>query len=222
MNPDTRAVWTREEIRATLKRILADSLGVDQAAVTGESSLVRDLGAESIDFLDIGFTCQQEFGVDLPARLIQERILDWRGLGVLARVIGERYGLAVPPEELRTIAPSTAGAVVRYLRDVRGLRLAGDEERDLAMALARRLLQEFSGMGLALSDLAPETLGGYLVENLHSPAAADEVLNRFTVGALGTYLADQLRAAGRLAEASGSGEPASASEPRRSLSPRMD
>ena len=76
--------------------------GVDEATITDQAALVRDLGAESIDFLDISFKCQQTFGVDLPARLIQDRLIEWRDLGVLARVVERRYGVVVTPEELRT------------------------------------------------------------------------------------------------------------------------
>lgn len=199
MQADTMKIWTRAEIRASLAKILVESLGLDEASVTDEASLVRDLGAESIDFLDISFKCQQTFGVDLPSRLIQDKILEWRGLGVLARVIADRYSLALSPEELRTIAPSTVTTVLQHLDAKHGVvRSAGDEEA-LALALAARLLDELGGMGLDLTGLEPGRLARYFLENLHSPAAMDEVLARFTVCALGDYLAAQLAAASRLA-----------------------
>ena len=68
MEPDTTKIWTRAEFSVSVGKILVESLGVDEANVTTEAALVRDLGAESIDFLDISFKCQQTFGVDLPAR----------------------------------------------------------------------------------------------------------------------------------------------------------
>ena len=190
---------TNDEIFEKVRVTLVDALGVDDDEVTPEARLTTDLGAESIDFLDISFKCQQTFGVDLPSRLIQDKILEWRGLGVLARVIADRYGLALSPEELRTIAPSTVTTVLQHLDAKHGVaRSAGDEEA-LALALAERLLDELGGMGLDLTGLAPGRLARYLLENLHSPAAMDEVLNRFTVCALGDYLAARLAAASRLA-----------------------
>ncbi len=96
MQPDTTKIWTAAEIRASVGKILAESLGADEAAITDGASLVRDLGTESIDFLDISFKCQQTFGVDLPARLIQEQVVEWRGLGVLSKVVQDQYGLSVP------------------------------------------------------------------------------------------------------------------------------
>ena len=199
MQPDTTKIWTRAEIRVNVGKILVESLGVDEATVIDQAALVRDLGAESIDFLDISFKCQQTFGVDLPARLIQDRLIEWRDLGVLAKVVEKRYGLAVTPEELRTIAPATVAAVLQHLGNKHGIeRVAGDEPA-LAGLLAERLLGELDGMGLDLSDLSPASLSDHLLDNLHSPVAVEEVMNRFTVRALADYIAAQLGGVSRLA-----------------------
>ena len=198
MQPDTTKIWTPSEIRVSVGKILAESLGADEATVTDGASLVRDLGAESIDFLDISFKCQQTFGVDLPARLIQDQIVEWRGLGVLAKVVQDRYGVAVSAEDLRTIAPATVAAVLEYLGAKLGVARREGDDRELAGALAGRLLSELDGMGLDLSGLKPETLVEHLLENLHSPAVMDEVLHRFTVQALADYLAGQLAKVSRL------------------------
>jgi len=53
---------TRDEIYAKVRTALVDALGVDEDEVTPASSLTRDLGAESIDFLDISFRLEQVFG----------------------------------------------------------------------------------------------------------------------------------------------------------------
>lgn len=71
--------WTREEVEATLRSILVESLGVAEAEVVPSASLVRDLGTESIDFLDMGFKIQQAFGVNLETAEIRNRIVAWGG-----------------------------------------------------------------------------------------------------------------------------------------------
>ena len=180
-------------------KILVESLGVDEATVTDPAALVRDLGAESIDFLDISFKCQQTFGVDLPARLIQDRLIEWRDLGVLAKVVEGRYGVVVAPEELRTIAPAAVAAVLQHLGNKHGVDRAAGDEGALAASLAERLLAELDGMGLDLSDLSPVALSAHLLDNLHSPVAVEEVMNRFTVRALADYIAGQLGSVSRLA-----------------------
>lgn len=52
---------TRDEIFDKVRDVLVDALAVDEDDVTPQASLTRDLGAESIDFLDIVFKLEQEF-----------------------------------------------------------------------------------------------------------------------------------------------------------------
>lgn len=199
VDPGTTA-WTRAAVRAELGGILAEALGVDPSAVLDEAALVRDLGAESIDFLDVSFRCQQVFGVEVPARLIQEHVVEWRDLRMLARVVAERYGVQVSAEELRGVAPATVAAVLTHLAARHGVTRAAGDETALALALARHLLARLDGLALDLTGLTPETLAPRLEQNLHAPEVMSALLDRFTVGALARYLADRLAAAGRLAE----------------------
>lgn len=199
MQPDTTKIWTPSEVRAAVGKITVESLGVDEATVTDQAALVRDLGAESIDFLDMSFKCQQTFGIDLPVRLIQERRVEWRDLAVLARVLESRDGIPVAAEELRTVAPATIAAILEHLAAKHDLRREEGDENQIAHALAQRMLADLDGTGLDLSDLTVERFAGYLLENLHAPAAADEVMNRFTVRAVTNYIVKELAAASRLA-----------------------
>src|SRR3989441_6567072 len=138
MQPDTTKIWTPSEVRVSIGKIIVESLGVDEAAVTDDAALIRDLGAESIDFLDMSFKCQQTFGVDLPVRLVQDRRIEWRDLSVLAKGIQARYGGAVPAEELPTVAPATGGALLEHLAAQHSVRPAGGEEGGGVRAPARR------------------------------------------------------------------------------------
>jgi acyl carrier protein len=199
MQPDTTKIWTRSEVRVSVGKIIVESLGIDEAAVTDDAALVRDLGAESIDFLDMSFKCQQTFGVDLPVRLVQDRRIEWRDLSVLAKVIQARYGVAVPAEELRTVAPATVGAILEHLAAKHGVHRAGGDEGEVVRALAERMLADLDGTPLDLSDLTVDRFASYLGENLHAPAAIEAVMNRFTVRAVSDYIVGQLAAAARLA-----------------------
>src|SRR5690349_9247261 len=53
---------THEQIFEKVRGVLVDALAVDEDEVTPEATLTGDLGAESIDFLDIGFKLEQAFG----------------------------------------------------------------------------------------------------------------------------------------------------------------
>ena len=55
---------THDEIYEKVKAVLVDALGVDDDEVTPEATLRGDLGAESIDFLDIVFRLEKAFTTD--------------------------------------------------------------------------------------------------------------------------------------------------------------
>jgi acyl carrier protein len=57
---------SRDEIYEKVKEVLVDALGVDDADVKPEAKLRDDLGAESIDFLDIVFRLEKAFGIKIP------------------------------------------------------------------------------------------------------------------------------------------------------------
>jgi len=52
---------TRDQIFDSVADVLEDALGVDREEITPEAKLIEDLGAESIDFLDIGFRLEKKF-----------------------------------------------------------------------------------------------------------------------------------------------------------------
>ena len=57
---------SREEILEQVKEVLVDALGLDDDEVTQEATLMGDLGAESIDFLDIVFRLEKTFDIKVP------------------------------------------------------------------------------------------------------------------------------------------------------------
>ena len=57
---------TKEEVFEKVKDALVDALGVDDDEVTPEATMVGDLGAESIDFLDIVFKLEMGFDIQIP------------------------------------------------------------------------------------------------------------------------------------------------------------
>ncbi len=57
---------TSDEVFQKVQEALVDALGVDDDEVTPEATLVGDLGAESIDFLDIVFKLEKAFDIQIP------------------------------------------------------------------------------------------------------------------------------------------------------------
>ena len=56
----------QEEIYQKVSATLVEALNVDEEDIAPESTLQGDLGAESIDFLDIVFRLEREFGIKIP------------------------------------------------------------------------------------------------------------------------------------------------------------
>lgn len=56
---------THDEIYQKVRAVVADALAVDEEDCTPSASLQRDLGAESIDILDISFKLEQAFGIKI-------------------------------------------------------------------------------------------------------------------------------------------------------------
>jgi len=59
---------TKDEVYQKVQTALVDALGVDEEEVTPQATMVGDLGAESIDFLDIVFKLEKAFGIEIPRK----------------------------------------------------------------------------------------------------------------------------------------------------------
>ena len=118
----TRAL-SRAEVLSGVRDCLAAALDVQPEAVREDQRIVGDLGADSLDLLDLTFQLEQKFKVSISPRDIERRarerlagrpleqdgVYTAEGLAELARALPE-----VPPEEL---APGlTAAELPRRLR----------------------------------------------------------------------------------------------------------
>lgn len=66
---------TQDEVLAKVKEVLTTALAVDEEEVTPQARLSADLGAESIDYLDITFQLEKTFGIKIPkGELIPENL----------------------------------------------------------------------------------------------------------------------------------------------------
>ena len=54
------------EIESKVKKIVIDHLGVDESKVTLESKFIDDLGADSLDTVELVMAFEEEFGVEIP------------------------------------------------------------------------------------------------------------------------------------------------------------
>jgi acyl carrier protein len=57
---------SRDDVFNKVKDVLVDALGVDDDEIKEDATLTEDLGAESIDFLDIVFRLEKTFSIKIP------------------------------------------------------------------------------------------------------------------------------------------------------------
>ncbi|ALS59004.1 MULTISPECIES: acyl carrier protein [Pandoraea] len=55
-----------ENIDQRVKKIVAEQLGVAEAEIKNESSFVNDLGADSLDTVELVMALEEEFGMEIP------------------------------------------------------------------------------------------------------------------------------------------------------------
>lgn len=54
------------DIRATINKIVVEHLGVEESKVVEDASFVDDLGADSLDVIELTMAMEEEFGVEIP------------------------------------------------------------------------------------------------------------------------------------------------------------
>lgn len=57
-----------------VKEIAAESLGVEVDTITAESSFQKDLGADSLDLMDMVMALEDEYGVEIPTEDLEKLV----------------------------------------------------------------------------------------------------------------------------------------------------
>ncbi|HXX58774.1 MAG TPA: phosphopantetheine-binding protein [Thermodesulfovibrionales bacterium] len=74
-------IISEEVVLEEVKKAIVETLSIDKETIKPESSLIRDLGAESLDFLDINYRLEQAFGIKMARHFILEHIEEMFGEG---------------------------------------------------------------------------------------------------------------------------------------------
>ncbi len=54
------------DVEEKVKKIIVDQLGVDEAEVTPDAKFIDDLGADSLDTVELVMALEEEFGIEIP------------------------------------------------------------------------------------------------------------------------------------------------------------
>ena len=68
-----------DDISSKVKKIVADHLGTDESKVTEESSFIDDLGADSLDTVELVMAFEEEFGSEISEKRnsVTDKIESW-------------------------------------------------------------------------------------------------------------------------------------------------
>ena len=94
---------TKEEIREAVSTSVAEALGIEEDEVTPEATLMNELGAESIDLLDILFRIERAIGVKIQAADLSAYVQG----GIPDEEFGDENEIITPKglEQLKKVMP---------------------------------------------------------------------------------------------------------------------
>jgi len=79
---------TPQEIEAKVKKAIIDKLGVEESKITPEASFINDLGADSLDTVELVMKFEEEFNIKIP----DEDAEKITSVGDATRYITEKLG----------------------------------------------------------------------------------------------------------------------------------
>lgn len=75
------SLFTEEQIYREVRKAIAETLRTPEASIQPDHSLIGDLGAESLDFIDINYRLEQRFHISMPRRYLVEHVEEFFGEG---------------------------------------------------------------------------------------------------------------------------------------------
>jgi acyl carrier protein len=112
---------TNDEIYSAVETAVAEALGLDEDEVTPDATLLDDLGAESIDLLDILFRLERTLGVKVQASDLADH--------VQGGIPDEEFG-----DENEIITPKGMEQLKKVMPQLQGMDLDGKLEADKVMS----------------------------------------------------------------------------------------
>ena len=159
---------SQAEIKSTILSVVANALDTEKDLVGFDMSLASDLGAESLDFLDITYQIERHFGIQMPRENLIDRVDEKFGPGEFFRdgVVTEK-GLTVLRQAMLEV-PETALA--------KGLRVG-----ELLNLITPVTLVRVTSRMIAARENLPKTCpacGGQLNLSKHTPEATCAACDR--------------------------------------------
>src|SRR4026207_1811481 len=107
---------SREEILEQVKGALSEKLGIDESEITEDASFEEDLGADSLDLVEVVMDLEDQFGLKIPDEDAARREAVGADSPDLVGVVMHRerqFGLKIPDEDAREL--TTVGKAIDYV-----------------------------------------------------------------------------------------------------------
>lgn len=140
---------TFDGIFGAVRRILVETLGVPEDAVTPEAVLIDDLGAESIDFVDIAIRVERTLGLKLPTREWGAFARRERGqlpMTELAQLLEADHGIRLSAEEREELGKFGLKPMCDRITERYGVEIPEAARRDWARRGMQRHAEVFGSL----------------------------------------------------------------------------
>lgn len=186
----------REIIFQKTKEIVMEVLDLDAEDVLPESKLIDDLGAESIDFLDLSFKIEKEFGIKLPEREITQlgnTIKDKR-IEVIGDLLKQQFDLTLSDEDRDAMADMELSSIIEKLNHSYNVEIGADLIEKGSAMVTSKIMDHLSGLGFVISKSKLQNLPDVTIED--NPMKIQKiVMDMFTVQLLADFVLESQSAA---------------------------
>ena len=179
-----------KEVFTRTKAILVEVLGVEEDAITPEATLIGDLGAESIDFLDISFRIEKEFGVKFPKEELDKltAVVSSARIEAISDLIQEQYNATLSPEEKDNFAYLETELLIQKLNERFNVSIGPEVTREASLIARKRVMEYLKGLGFSGEiDESNEVIKA--IEEAHPGTLQEQVVRMLSVQSLVNYIA---------------------------------
>lgn len=168
----------REAVFEKTREILVDTLGVDHDEVTPEASLIFDLGAESIDFLDISFRLEKAFGIKFPTRQLGQvaEVAKSARMDTICQLLEKQYQIKITESEKEELADLDTTVIIDRIEDRHNIKLESKTVEGGIQMVANGIMEHLRSLGFNISSSDPRNIIEVTMED--NPATIQEKVSR--------------------------------------------
>jgi acyl carrier protein len=181
----------QDTVLGQVRELLAEALGLSEAEIAPEAALIDDLGAESIDFLDISYRLEQDFGCSLPTKEWGDFLRSQRTFvgEEEIRHLEERCGLVLAAADREAFAKVGLREMAARLEPAYGVRIPDDVVAEIARRGVQRTVTGFERIfGVAFPEATREELVALAADSVFSDKFRAATRRIFTVRLLAQFV----------------------------------